>query len=202
MPVPIAVHDPLPLFRRGVLSALGDAGFDVDTPDDLPAWVRGPGRRVLLLTLDSPEDWRLLRELSEGGRQLSVVVLLADPDVATSVQAVLAGADGVLLRRCPPEALCEAALRATEGAGLLPTPDLRALAAERPGPPPPGNGRLTDGEVDWLRGLARGLTVRELSERAGYSERMMYRLLGRLYGDMQVENRIGALLKAHDQGLI
>jgi DNA-binding CsgD family transcriptional regulator len=41
-----------------------------------------------------------------------------------------------------------------------------------------------------------------LADHAGYSERMMYRLLAHLYGNMQVKNRIEALLKAQDQGLI
>jgi DNA-binding NarL/FixJ family response regulator len=56
--------------------------------------------------------------------------------------------------------------------------------------------------VGWLRALSQGRTVRQLADHAGYSERMMYRLLAHLYGNMQVKNRIEALLKAQDQGLI
>ncbi|MCW2704184.1 MAG: DNA-binding response regulator [Blastococcus sp.] len=202
MPVPIAVHDPLPVFRRGAVTTLRDAGFDVDSPDDLGAWAAGSGRKVVLLTLDSPEDWLLLRKLPDGGHHVAVIALLEDADVRTSVQAVLAGADGVLPRECTPEALCDAALRASDGVGLLPISVLRALAHEGPGPARRGDGPLTDGEVNWLRGLSEGLTVRQLAERAGYSERMMYRLLSYLYGNLQVENRTQALMKAHDQGLI
>lgn len=202
MPVPIAVHDPLPVFRRGAVTTLRDAGFDVDSPDDLRAWAAGSGRKVVLLTLDSPEDWLLLRKLPDGGHHVAVIALLEDADVRTSVQAVLAGADGVLPRECTPEALCDAALRASDGVGLLPISVLRALAHEGPGPARRGDGPLTDGEVNWLRGLSEGLTVRQLAERAGYSERMMYRLLSYLYGNLQVENRTQALMKAHDQGLI
>jgi DNA-binding NarL/FixJ family response regulator len=202
MPVPIAVHDPLPVFRRGAVTTLRDAGFDVDSPDDLGVWAAGSGRKVVLLTLDSPEDWLLLRKLPDGGHHVAVIALLEDADVRTSVQAVLAGADGVLPRECTPEALCDAALRASDGVGLLPISVLRALAHEGPGPARRGDGPLTDGEVNWLRGLSEGLTVRQLAERAGYSERMMYRQLSYLYGNLQVENRTQALMKAHDQGLI
>jgi DNA-binding NarL/FixJ family response regulator len=202
MTVPIAVHDPLPLFRRGAVITLRDAGFDAESPDDLGTWAGGSGRKVVLLTLDSPEDWLLLRKLPDGGPHVAVIALVEHADVRTSVQAVLAGADGVLPRECTPEALCDAALRASDGVGLLPISVLRALAHEGPGPARTGDGPLTDAEVDWLRGLAQGLTVRQLAERAGYSERMMYRLLGYLYGHLRAKNRTDALMKAHDQGLI
>ena len=201
MPVPIAVHDPLPMFRLGALRTLRDAGFAVDDPADLAAWARGSGRRVALLTVGSPEDWRLLRHLT-GGAGLTLIAVLEHVDVPTSVQAVRAGADGVLPRECPPEALCEATDRASRGIGSLPIPVLRALAADGGGPDHGADVQPTDGELDWLRGLSQGLTVRQLAERAGYSERMMYRLLGHLYGDMHVKNRIEALLKAQGQGLI
>jgi DNA-binding NarL/FixJ family response regulator len=202
MPVPIAVHDPLPLFRQGAVRTLRDAGFDADSPDDLGAWAGGPGRRVVLLTLDAPEDWLLLGKLPDGAHHVAVIALVEEADVQTSVRALLAGADGILPRECTPEALCDAALRASDGVGLLQIAVLRAIAHEGPGPARRGDGTLTDVEVDWLRGLSQGLTVRQLADRAGYSERMMYRLLGYLYGNMQVKNRIEALLKAHDQGLI
>jgi len=71
-------------------------------------------------------------------------------------EAVLAGADGVLARACTPKDLCETVQRAADGADR----------------------RLSDGEVEWLRGLAHGGTVRHLAEQAGCSERMMYRLRG------------------------
>jgi DNA-binding NarL/FixJ family response regulator len=202
MPVPIAVHDPLPLFRRGVVTTLRDAGLHADSPDDLGAWIDGSGRKVVLLTLDSPEDWRLLRKLPHGGHHVVVIALVEDADVRTSVQAVLAGADGVLPRGCTPQALCDAALRASDGVGLLPISVVRAIAHEGPGPARRGDGTLTDGEAGWLRGLSQGLTVRQLAERAGYSERTMYRLLGDLYGHLRAKNRTEALMRAHDQGLI
>lgn len=202
MPFPIAVHDPLPLFRRGAVAALRAAGFDADSPDDLEAWVGRSERTVVVLTLDSPPDWLLLRRLLDAGHQMGVIALLEHVTVGTSVQAVLAGAGGVLSRDCTPEALCEAALNASDGVGLLPVAVLRALAHEGPLPAQRGDGSLTDGEVGWLRGLSQGMTVRQLADRAGYSERMMYRLLAYVYENMRVKNRTEALLKAHDRGLI
>ncbi len=199
---PIAVHDPLPLFRRGVIATLRDAGFDADSPEDLVAWVGDTGRRIVLLTLDSPRDWLLLRRLRDGGERVAVIALLTEPEVRAPVRAMLAGADGVLARDCTAQTLCDTARRASDGVSLVPIPLLRTLARDGSGPAGNGSPPLTDGEVEWLRGLSHGVTVRQLAERSGYSERMMYRLLGNLYGHLQVNGRTEALLKAHDQGLI
>jgi DNA-binding NarL/FixJ family response regulator len=61
---------------------------------------------------------------------------------------------------------------------------------------------LADHEISWLRELAGGLTVAQLAERSGYSERAMFRLLRRVYVRMQVRNRTEALLRAREQGLL
>jgi hypothetical protein len=55
----IAVSDPLPVFRRGLITVLGDAGFEPRTPEELLAWIRDEQRPVVLLTLLSAEDWRV-----------------------------------------------------------------------------------------------------------------------------------------------
>jgi hypothetical protein len=55
--VRIAVSDLLPVFRRGIMATLGDAGFDPEAPEDLAAWIPEEHRRVVLLTLESAEDW-------------------------------------------------------------------------------------------------------------------------------------------------
>jgi DNA-binding NarL/FixJ family response regulator len=93
------------------------------------------------MTLDSPDDWLLLRKLPDGGDDVAVIALLEDAGVPTSVQAVLAGADAVLPRECTPEALCEAAVRASDGVGLVPISVLRALADGAPDRHRKGRGR-------------------------------------------------------------
>ena len=60
MTVRIAVSDPLPMFQRGIMATLGDAGFHPEAPQDLLAWARQDPRRVLLLTMQSSSDLALL----------------------------------------------------------------------------------------------------------------------------------------------
>lgn len=64
------------------------------------------------------------------------------------------------------------------------------------------SGDLTLREIDWLQQLARGITVADLAERAGYSERMMFRLLRTLYAELHASHRTEALIRARDRGWV
>ena len=55
-------------------------------------------------------------------------------------------------------------------------------------------------EISWLQTLASGLTVAQLADRAGYSERAMYRLLHGLYAKLNAKTRTEALLRARERG--
>jgi DNA-binding CsgD family transcriptional regulator len=51
-----------------------------------------------------------------------------------------------------------------------------------------------------LRQLAAGATVAQLADRAGYSERAMFRLLHALYRQLGARSRIEAILHAQTSG--
>ena len=69
---------------------------------------------------------------------------------------------------------------------------MRAHLARRDAP----NGGIDGRQAEWLRSLSQGMTVDELADRAGYSERAMYRQLRRLYERLGAANRTEALLQA------
>jgi hypothetical protein len=73
----LAVVDPLPMYRQGVVAVLSAAGHTVDAPDDPLAWAR---RRagVVLLTLAAEPDWTLLQRLLEGRSDHQVIAVLAE----------------------------------------------------------------------------------------------------------------------------
>jgi DNA-binding NarL/FixJ family response regulator len=87
---------------------------------------------------------------------------------------------------------------AISGRSVLPVEVVRALTAtgdvQRPDRIPP------ETEISWIRQLTQGLTVARLAERAGYSERMMFRLLRDLYQRWGVANRTEAIIHARDNG--
>jgi DNA-binding NarL/FixJ family response regulator len=198
MSVRIAVMDPLPIYRRGMLATLGDLGFEPETPEDLLAWVRQDRHRTVLLTVQQLWDWSLLAELCRTSRELVVVALLADASTEAYVRAILAGAAVAVPRAAPPDHVRRAFEEAVKGVSVLPTEVVRALSMsreDRSGAPP-----LPTNEVEWLRTLARGVTVAQLAHRNGYSERAMFRLLRNLYDRLGVKGRTEALMLANRRG--
>lgn len=194
--VRVAVADPLPLYRAGVAAEMRACGHTVEAPEDLASWAGGGQAAVLLLTLASDRDWALLAEV--GARASSVVVVALVIEEAAGVRAVRAGARSVLPRDTTPAALRRAVDAAADGMATLPAAVLRKLrtGAVSSGPPP----AVTPDELSWLRHLAAGATVSDLADRAGYSERAMYRLLKTLYTRLGTANRTQALMRAQALG--
>jgi hypothetical protein len=79
MGVRVAVFDPLPVFRRGVLACLPEAGFESETREDLLRWARAEERRVVMLSVQAQEDWELLADLCRAPVNV-VVARLGTPN--------------------------------------------------------------------------------------------------------------------------
>jgi DNA-binding NarL/FixJ family response regulator len=199
MSVRIAVSDPLPAFRYGIMAALGDAGFESEAPDDLLAWINDEQHKVVLMTLRSRGDWDLLGQLRRSRPDVTVVAVLEEADVGAFVRAITAGAASAVQRDAPPETVRQVFEAALRGTSLLPIEVVRMLAS--PGEAPPPVQDMPDPrEIEWLQELARGATVAQLADRAGYSERAMFRLLRSLYAKLHVGSRTEALMHAREQG--
>jgi DNA-binding NarL/FixJ family response regulator len=195
----IAVSDPLPLFRRGVMAVLGDAGFEPQTPEELLSWIREEQRPVVLLSLLSSDDWRLLVRLREARADTMVIAVLADASTRSHVQAIRGGAIAAVTRDAPPDTMRKVFNAAVAGKSILPVEVVRGLATLEP-PEEEDEWVPSPQQVDWLRELALGTTVARLADRAGYSERAMFRLLRELYVRIGARNRTEALIRAHERG--
>jgi DNA-binding NarL/FixJ family response regulator len=195
----IAVSDPLPLFRRGLMAVLGDAGFEPQTPEELLTWIRDEQRPVVLLSLLSSDDWMLLARLREARADTMVIAVLGDASTRSHVQAILGGAIAAVARDALPETVRKVFDAAVAGKSVLPVEVVRGLTSSQPFQdedewvPSPQ-------EVGWLRELAFGTTVARLADRAGYSERAMFRLLRELYVRIGARNRTEAMIRAHERG--
>lgn len=198
MVVRIAVTDPLPVFRRGVMSILRDAGFEPEAPDDPLAWAHERQTAALIVTLLSDTDWDLLEALHRSTTDTVLVALLERVTVETSVRAFRSGAACILPRNTGPAALSEAFSAALNGQSIVSLDVLRALIIA--GPSAPSDDRPSAQEREWLRGLSRGMTVGRLAADAGYSERMMFRLLRDLYTRIGAHGRADALVRAQAKG--
>jgi DNA-binding NarL/FixJ family response regulator len=197
----VAVVDPLPLFRDGAVAALTAAGHTVQTPGDVTAWAREARDAVVLLTVESEMDWTVLERLAGlcfGTNAL--VVLLAEATATAGVRAVRMGARSVLGRGSTAGVLRRTITATIEGQAVLPAHVAAALAASVGGAGADPAQVPSAQQLSWLRALAEGSTVARLADRAGYSERAMFRLLRSLYRDLGAENRVQALMNAHERG--
>jgi DNA-binding NarL/FixJ family response regulator len=198
MSIRVAVSDPLPLVRQGIVASLDHLSAGVEDPADLVAWAHRPDRRVVLLTVVAADDWEILADLCRLPVSVVVVALLADASVANYVRAISAGAAGVVPRTVTGTGLRSVFQAAVEGKTLLPTDVVRALAGRQPDNAP-ADDRPTDRELSWLRDLAAGMSVGRIAERAGYSERMMFRLLRAVYAKLGTRSRTEALMLARER---
>lgn len=194
--VRIAIVDPLPMFREGAAAALAQTGHLVETPADVVAWMRRQATNVVLLTIMSDTDWRLLERLRTTPAT-SIVIALLDGGSLTvgGVRAVRAGARSVLWRDASAAVLRRTVEATIDGQAVLPA----ALAAAMVSGGRP-RGEPSSEQLSWLRQLANGSTVAGIAAEAGYSERAMYRLLRALYHQLGVRTRMQAIMRAQEAG--
>jgi DNA-binding NarL/FixJ family response regulator len=200
MSVRIAVLDPLPMFRRGIMAMLGAAALEFDAPDDILAVANEEPRRVVLLTLQSAEDWELLSRLRERRPEVLVVAVLQDVATPNYLRAILSGASAVMPRDAHPDLVRRVFEDAIGGSSLLPIEVVHALSSSATRPDEDQAVRPTPQELLWLRQLADGTTVGTLAHEAGYSERAMFRLLRQLYRKIGARNRTEALVLSSQRG--
>jgi len=196
--VRIAVWDPLPLYRRGIMTALASDGLSSEEPEDLLAWSAEQQHKVAFLTIQSDQELTLLTKLKGTWPDLILIAILADENTEMHVKAVKAGATAAVGRTATPEELLEVFNAAVRGVSMLPAEAVRALAI--PKAPHDEANPLTPRELEWLKALSQGTTVAQLAENVGYSERAMYRLLRTMYHSMHAANRTEAVLKASRAG--
>lgn len=192
----VAVLDPLPLFRQGVIDSLRSDEVDVEAPADVRRWVTQGGRRLVILTLGSSADWSLLEQLSTKS---SVIAVLEENTDDLSIRALRMGAESVVTRSATVPILRRALEAVLAGDAIVSRSVVRSLIASsrlHQGNSP----RIPETEMQWLRELASGVTVARLASQAGYSERAMYRLLNGIYDRLGVTTRTEALIKANAYG--
>jgi DNA-binding NarL/FixJ family response regulator len=197
--VHVAVLDPVPLFRHGVVAALSSLGHLVEEPADAAAWLRERPGGMVLLTLNAPEDLERLTTLCRMRPRPLVIALPAGDISSLGVRAVRAGARSVVAREATVLALQRTVAATLDGKAVMPA-DVADLLVVGRGGRPPRRPVPSAQQVAWLRRLSDGWTVARLASDTGYSERAMYRLLHALYQQIGVNTRLEAIMLAHEEG--
>lgn len=191
----VALVDPVPAYRRGLLAALKDAGFDAQDGGAQAGDV-APGLDALLVTVErSTSDVDL--EPPRGVR--CVVALVQDTTADVYLEALLCGARSAVAWSAAPELVAEVVEAAISGYALLPADIVAALARRMP---VGATVDVSDEERHWLCMLADGSTIGQLAAESDRSERGMHRLLHDLYARMRVTKRSEAIVLAARMGLL
>lgn len=197
MTVEIAVVDPLPMFAHGVVQMLTAAGLSAEAPAEALAWVKSRESAVVVMTATANHDWDTIDRLIAG--QHRILVLLDDPNGALGARGIRTGARAVLSRAAGAQTLLRTIEAVVDGQVIMPVAVAAEIASVSTGSP---GGGLTTDQISWLDDLAAGVTVAQLADRVGYSERAMFRLLQDVYRRLGAANRLQAIMKAQQQGLL
>lgn len=146
----------------------------------------------------------LIRDLRAAGVATPMLVLTAHDSGDDVLRAVEAGAAGYLLKDAPPATLRDGVHRAAAGETVLAPAAAAHLVAGRrtPAPEPAAAATLTARELEVLRGVARGLTNRQVARELGIGEATVKTHLVHAFTALGAVNRTDAVLRAQELGLL
>lgn len=138
--------------------------------------------------------------------QVKIIMTTVFDDDDHIFRAILAGADGYLLKDAEPEQLHRSIREAlTGGAPMSPSVARRALLLLRQAPAPTlptNNTDLSTREQEILEHLSLGLRYREIAANLHLSEGTIRKHIENIYRKLQVHNKIAAIDKGRDLGII
>lgn len=207
MAIRLVVVDDHSLFRAGLISLLGEmdefvivgeasdgkSALDVihlQKPDVVLLDVNMPG-------LSGVETVKAIRTRNESCRVLMLTISKSDEDL---FGAIMAGADGYLLKNAEPEELKKSILLVYEGfsvlSPLVTRQVLRKVTSEKT-----SENDLSSREVQVLECLAQGLTTAQISTELYISENTVKTHVRHILEKLEASNRVEAVKKATIMGL-
>lgn len=132
-----------------------------------------------------------------------IVMMTGLEDDDNIFRAILAGADGYLLKRTPPAKVIAAVEDAMEG-GMPMTPSVarRVIEHFKQTAPAPADYQLTDREKEILAALVQGLDNRDIAEKLFISYETVRNHLKHIYEKLHVNSRSQAVSKAINERIV
>lgn len=209
-PVRVVVVDDHLLFRRGLVGLLAempDLQVVGEAGDGLSALqvVMETRPDVVLLDVNMPgmngvETLRAFHKAQLAPRVLMLTISQQEEDL---ISAILAGANGYLLKNAEPEILHQTILQIASGNAVLsPEVTVRVMNALRRAQGRSIHNLLSERELDVLRCLSRGRTTSQVAAELFVSENTVKTHIRHILKKMGVGNRAEAVAKGLQQGLI
>jgi len=166
---------------------------------------------VVLLDLSLPGELQgldLARAIRAEGLPVRILILTARTDQEALFESVIVGVEGYLEKASGVRVIADALSRVAGGERVFTQAQVRGAVAElsrrarqaREQPDPPAN--LSAREIEVLEHAARGFTVGQVARRLQISPRTVETHLGNAYRKLGVGNRVQALARASELGLI
>jgi DNA-binding NarL/FixJ family response regulator len=201
-PIRIAIADDHALFRQGLrlLLELHDdikVVGDTDRVDEvMPLLDRTP---CDILLLDLQMDRSSMTDIKAFAKRARVIVVTASEIPDHAIEALRAGASGIILKRFASETLTEA-IHAVAAGRVWTPPSLAAdLAAEVRGC---NEAVLTARELQVVRYVARGLRNAEVARHLFISEQTVKAHLNNIFQKIGVRDRVELALYALRRGIV
>lgn len=208
--VRIVVVDDHALFRRGLMSLLEEmpefhvVGEAANGQEALAIIERARPDVVLLdinmPVLDGLQTLAALRKRDPTQKVLMLTISQNDDDL---IGAIVAGANGYVLKNTEPETLKNTILQVYAGNSVLsPEVTARVLQAVRRSQTDRNRGLLSEREIEVLKCLARGQTTAQIASVLFISENTVKTHIRHILEKMEVNNRAEAVAKAAQMDLL
>lgn len=164
--------------------------------------------QVIIMDVNMPvmDGIEATRQVSQRWPGIKVIICSVLDDEENIFDAILAGACGYLVKDEPHEAIRAAILEAVEGgAPMSPAIARKALALIRNGKPRPAATEdfgLTKREMELLDHLSKGLSYDQIADNLSISSGTVRKHIENIYRKLQVNNKVEAVQKAVQRGLV
>lgn len=166
--------------------------------------------RVLLTDLKLPDGSGidLIRSLRQSNKDAEIMVISILGDEQSVIAAIMAGANGYLLKDAFPQDMVETVRDLVRGHSPISAAIARFIirrtqtAQTAALPSPLNTARLTPREIDILWGIAKGFSYSDIADHLGISRQTVPGHIKNVYRKLEVNNRGEAVFEALQQGLI
>jgi len=206
----LVVVDDHALFRRGLVGLLGEmlefvvVGEATNGQEALPVIERVQPDIILLdinmPVMDGIQTLTAIRKTRPDQKVLMLTISQNDDDL---IGAIVAGANGYILKNTEPDILHNIIVQVAAGNSVL-SPEITAkvLQAVRRSQSDRSRGLLSDREVEVLKCLARGQTTAQIANVLFISENTVKTHIRHILEKMEVSNRAEAVARAAQLDMI
>jgi DNA-binding NarL/FixJ family response regulator len=205
-PLRVVIADDHPFYRQGLAKLLTESGLDVvgEAADGVAAIeaVEQTAPDVVVMDLNMPglSGVEATRQLSERIPSSRVLVLSVSAEEADVTDAILAGANGYVLKDAPVQEVVAGIRAAASGESLI-SPRIASTLlrkireqAETESYPPPV--ALSERELEVLKLVANGKANKEIGEALFIGPSTVRNHISSILIKLQVDNRVQAAVRA------